>query len=132
MTSLIAASASRAVSFSRKSAVVALGATMLALVSLNASAGADSSRQTVEFRDLDLTKSADTERLYRRLRTASQQVCGIWDRGAASRHNPRTECAATALNNAVTTIGHPSLTALHAARTDVRLAQSTKSGSTRS
>jgi len=133
MKTHIATPASRAIVLSKKAALVALGAAAFSLVSLSASASQqiEPPQQAVNYGDLDLSKQSDTQRLYRRLRMASEQVCGITDR-ATSRVLVRRECAATALNNAVVAVGHPSLLSLHAAKADVKLAERSMSHTAKS
>lgn len=132
MTTYLATPAARAIALSKKAACVAIGAAAFSLVSLNAAAvSVDPPRQKVDFGDLDLSKRADTERLYRRLRIASEQVCGIWNRSTTRVAPARKQCAATALSNAVNDVGNPALLALHNAKTDMKLADRETKGSTK-
>jgi len=132
MKTYIATPASRAIALSKKAVCVAIGAATCSLLSLTASAAQlEPPQQAVHYGDLDLSKQKDTQLLYRRLRAASEQVCGIRDR-ATARVLIRRECAATALNNAVVDVGNPALLALHAAKSDVQLAERTMKDSAKS
>jgi UrcA family protein len=124
MTKLIAISSARVLVASKHAALAAIGAAGLSLFSLSASAELPDPQQEVHFADLDLAKSQDTERLYRRLRTASLNVCNDFrkSKSVVMRERHR-DCVSHALSGAVETIGHPSLTALHAAKHDTKLAQ---------
>jgi len=112
-------------SYARVVAIAAFGAATLSLFSVSASAQAPAPQQHVDFGDLDLTKSRDTERLYTRLRFASSAVCSDFAnyRSVQGRDRHR-DCIDRALNDAIETIGNPSLAALHASRKEMRLAQS--------
>ena len=124
MTKLIAISSARVLVASKHAALAAIGAAALSLFSMSASAQLPNPQQQVDFDDLNLAKSQDTERLYRRLRTASLNVCNDFRKAKSvvmrERHR---DCVSRALSCAVETIGHPSLTALHAAKHDTTLAQ---------
>jgi UrcA family protein len=118
---------SRVRNASKHAAVVALGVATLALFSVSASAtssvGAPAS--TVDFKDLDLSKQADAKRLYMRLRMAASEVCvGYPQSRGIKRNTPRSHCENAAVTQAVEAIGNPNLTALHLAKSDVKLAQS--------
>jgi UrcA family protein len=123
----------RVVLVGKQAAFAAIGATVLSLYSMTASAQLPPPQQRVDFEDLDLTKAQDTERLYRRLRFASQAVCSEFMKAASVRMRERgRECIAQALTQAVETISHPSLTALHASKNDMQLAQRRGEASPRS
>jgi UrcA family protein len=124
MTKLIAISSARVLVASKHAALAAIGAAALSLFSMSASAELPAPQQQVDFDDLNLAKSQDTERLYRRLRTASLNVCNDFrkSKSVVMRERHR-DCVSHALTDAVETIGHPSLTALHAAKHDTKLAQ---------
>lgn len=111
-------------SHARVVAVAAFGAATLSLFSVSASAQAPAPQQQVDFADLDLTKSRDTERLYTRLRYASAAVCSDFAnyRSVPARDRHR-DCIDRALNDAIETIANPSLAALHASKKEMRLAQ---------
>ncbi|HVF15983.1 MAG TPA: UrcA family protein [Steroidobacteraceae bacterium] len=124
MTQLIAMTSARVLVASKHAALAAIGAAALSLFSMTASAELPDPQQQVDFDDLNLESSQDTERLYRRLRTASLNVCSEFrkSRSVVMRERHR-DCVNNALSDAVETIGHPSLTALHAAKHDTKLAQ---------
>lgn len=109
---------------STRAVVIALGAAALSLVAATASAELPPPQQEVNFSDLDLSKSQDAARLYRRLRTASAEVCDDFaNRTSVRARLQYRECVNRALTNAVATVAHPALTALHAAKSEVQLAQ---------
>ena len=57
--------------------MLAIGATIVQAAFVNAaSAGVPTGRQVVRFSDLDLNRNADVARLYHRIRTAAESVCG--------------------------------------------------------
>ena len=108
----------------KHTALIAIGAAALSLISFAASATAPAPQQAVNFADLNLANSRDAERLYRRLRTASTEVCSDFRNGNDARMQERyRSCVNRAVDNAVATIAHPSLTALHATKNEVKLAQ---------
>jgi UrcA family protein len=82
------------------------------LVAYNASAQPNA--QTVSFADLDLSKAAGAQTLYKRIKAAARNVCGPSDNytfvtpSAAFR-----KCYDKAIADAVAQIDRPSLTALH-------------------
>jgi len=109
----------------KHTALIAIGAAALSLISFSASATLPPPQQEVNFSDLNLTVKQDAERLYRRLRTASTEVCSDFrKRHSVVMQKRYRECVSQAVENAVATIGNPSLTALHEAKNDVKLAQS--------
>jgi UrcA family protein len=69
---------------------------------------------TVHFADLNLNSAAGTRTLYGRIRGAAQTVCGpsfsLWDGGHMAAWK---ECYRTTIDEAVTRINRPTLTALH-------------------
>jgi UrcA family protein len=69
---------------------------------------------TVSFADLDLSKAAGAQTLYKRIKVAARRVCGPADRytyGTPS--NPFRKCVDAAIADAVAQVDRPSLTALH-------------------
>jgi UrcA family protein len=114
--------------------MAAFGAATLSLFAMSASAQAPTPpQQQVKFEDLDLTKSRDTERLYTRLRTASNAVCRDFaDYRSVRVRDRHRECIDRALNDAIETIGNPSLAALHASKKEMRLAQSKSAAESKS
>ena len=69
---------------------------------------------TVSFADLDLSKPAGAQTLYKRIRAAARRVCGPVDAHIAVRRSSG-ECLGTAIADAVAQVDRPSLTALHEA-----------------
>lgn len=110
----------------KQAAFTALGVATLSLFALsaNATSVADPSTQTVEFKDLDLSRASDAKRLYRRLRMAASEVCVNYAQSTGMPGNtPRARCEQAALTNAIEAIAHPNLTALHLESAGVKLAQ---------
>jgi UrcA family protein len=64
--------------------------------------------QVVKFADLDLTRAAGAQELYRRIEQAARQVCPAYGRGGYDRG-----CADRAIAHAVADIGAPLLTTRH-------------------
>jgi UrcA family protein len=77
----------------------------------------------VNYRDLDPSRAADAQRLYARLKYASEKVCGTTDLRDLKLLELRDGCYADALNKAVEKVNEPTLTALHAAEPRVRVAR---------
>ena len=69
----------------------------------------------VKYSDLDLTQSADTRRLYARLKYASQKVCASYDSRELRMQTLRQACFDKALAGAVAQVNDAKLTSLHAA-----------------
>lgn len=80
--------------------------------------------KVVSYRDLDLSRAADTQRLYARLKYASQKVC-YTDRDVRSLRVQYSQdaCYRGALDRAVQRVNEPRLTALHAAEPRIRVAR---------
>ena len=111
-----------------RAVVTAIGVATLALSASAASASSTdyfgSPTMRVDFQDLDLTKQADTKRLYSRLRLAASQVCiGYPSQSRLLRSSARAKCETRALTTAVEAIAHPALTALHSANPQMKFAQ---------
>lgn len=75
---------------------------------------------TISYSDLDLTRQAGIETLYKRISSAARAACGPaslhkYDAFLSSRKAWR-ECVDRAIANAVAEIGEPKLTALHVER----------------
>jgi len=83
-----------------------------ALSGVNANALADGIK--IEFRDLNLSRAEDVAVLYSRIETVARRVCADslspWD---AQRTKTFKRCYTAAIDDAVTDIGAPRLTALH-------------------
>jgi len=74
-------------------------------------------RRAVHYSDLDLDRSADAGRLYARITRAAGQVCRhSVDHLSARAQAALSKCVKTAVADAVDRVGHPNLTAVHAAR----------------
>jgi UrcA family protein len=72
--------------------------------------------ETVRFADLDLTRAAGAQELYRRIRQAAREVCQA-DGSSVWYPSGYLECRSTAIARAVTDIGAPLLTEYHRALT---------------
>lgn len=73
-------------------------------------------RRAVHYSDLDLDRSADAGRLYARITRAAGQVCRRnVVRLSAQAQAALSKCVRTAVADAVARVGHPNLTAVHAA-----------------
>jgi UrcA family protein len=74
---------------------------------------------TVSYADLDLSKTAGAQTLYKRIKAAAARVCG--SHGRYTTLEPRKvwrNCFDTAVANAVAQIDRPTLTALHREETN--------------
>jgi UrcA family protein len=95
---------------------VALAIAAASLFADVASARDDGQVSTVvKYGDLDLSQSTDTQRLYVRLKDASEQVCGSERTRDLRMQRLLKACYTGALNRAVERVNEPKLTALHAA-----------------
>ena len=101
----------------RVALVAALGAAAALLISAAPARATEpqttTEHMTVHFADLDLSKAKDTKKLYLRIRSAAEQVCGddepldLFDiRGAR-------QCESDAIGQAVQRVNTPRLTALY-------------------
>jgi UrcA family protein len=84
------------------------------LAAYGASAEPSTKSVAVSFADLDLSKAAGAQTLYKRIKAAARQVCGPRDlyTHVGSQKQFR-KCYDTAVANAVAEIDRPSLTALY-------------------
>jgi UrcA family protein len=102
---------------------VALCCTVLLLSgfgAFSAIAGTNSSfakRVPVAYGDLDLSKPADAEALYRRISSAARRACGEPDRASFARVALYQKCYEAAVTDAVSKVDQRTLTALHRAKT---------------
>ena len=84
------------------------------LVAYSASAEPKAKTQTVNFADLDLSKAAGAQTLYKRIKAAARHVCGPIDNYTfVTPAKAFRECYDKAIADAVAQIDRPSLTALH-------------------
>jgi UrcA family protein len=103
---------------------VALAIAAASLFADVASARDDGQVSTVvKYGDLDLSQSTDTQRLYVRLKDASEQVCGSERTRDLRMQRLLKACYTGALNRAVERVNEPKLTALHAAEPRIRVAR---------
>jgi UrcA family protein len=112
-------STSGATSRNRRILLSCFSAVLLGAALSSGDAQADSSdvRQVkVRFAELDLSKPAGAEALYRRLEKAASRVCGNISIGYTNRTN--SECYQTALSNAVIQVNSPLVTEIHGVETE--------------
>ena len=102
-------------------ATTLIGALTLHAVSTAAFAAAppdDVRRQVVTFADLDLTRPAGAQELYRRIKSAARSVCETYDGLTRDRN-----CEEQAVARAVGDVGAPLLKARHQSSTHRQLLQ---------
>ena len=93
---------------------IAAFAVCTCLVAYTASAQPRVKAQTVSFADLDLSKAAGAQTLYKRIKVAARKVCGPADRYTyPTPSRAFSKCVEAAIADAVTQVDRPSLTALH-------------------
>lgn len=95
-------------------AALAVAAAML-IADIAAAKEQGAAHTVVNYSDLDLTQSADTQRLYARLKYASQKVCASYDSRELRMQSLREACLDQALSAAVEQVNDAKLTSLHAA-----------------
>lgn len=97
-------------------------ALMLSLAALNASyADPAPKSRTVQFADLDLSKTAGAATLFSRIKGAAQEVCGDQRGGMTLRdHERHAACMKLAVSDAVASVDEPMLTQYVASRSDLR------------
>jgi UrcA family protein len=86
--------------------IAALTLAAISPVGVAAAVHDDVRREVVRFADLDLTRPAGAQELYRRIQRAAREVCGIYGPGGYDR-----SCADRAIAGAVATVGAPLLRA---------------------
>jgi|GEM_PF-917081 len=86
---------------------------------LRASAPWDSPRsEVVGYHDADLTRPANTAKLYKRIHTAAERVCAPQAMACLGDKQRLSKCVNEAVTAAVAKINHPQLNALHSATID--------------
>ena len=98
-------------------AAIAALAVCTCLVAHAAPAGQAVKMQAVSFADLDLSKPAGAQTLYKRIKAAARVVCGPVDHYSYMTPKAFRECFETAIADAVAQVDRPSLTALHRVET---------------
>ena len=73
--------------------------------------------RTVQFADLDLSRTQDAAVLYDRLRSAAETVCAALDDRQIVKHMSFKRCVTSAISSAVAKVDRPTLTAYYKART---------------
>lgn len=97
---------------------IAAFAVCTSLVAYSASAESGVKSQTVSFADLDLSKPAGAQTLYKRIQKAARHVCGPIDKYMyVTPRKAFRECYQEAIAAAVAQVDRPSLTALHREQT---------------
>ena len=93
---------------------IAAFAVCSSLVAYSASAEPKAKTLTVSYADLDLSKPAGAQTLYKRIKAAARSVCGPTDRYTYSTPSHAfRQCFDKAIADAVAQVDRPSLTALH-------------------
>jgi UrcA family protein len=88
------------------------------LVAYSASAEPKLNSQSVSYADLDLSKPAGAQTLYKRIKKAARRVCGPVDNYTHVTPSRRfRECYEQAIADAVAQVDRPSLTAVHREKT---------------
>jgi UrcA family protein len=86
-------------------------------------------REIVQFADLDLSKTGDVERLYRRIKIAARSVCNeaisMFDSRASAHF---ATCYEATVNDVISHVNHPGLTALHIEKTAKPVRSAANSG----
>lgn len=98
-------------------AAIAAFAVCTCLVAHAAPAGQAVKAQAVSFADLDLSKPAGAQTLYKRIKAAARVVCGPVDHYSYMTPKAFRECFESAVAAAVAQVDRPSLTALHTIET---------------
>jgi UrcA family protein len=84
------------------------------LIAYSASAEPKVKTQAVSYADLDLSKPAGAQTLYKRIKAAARHVCGPVDRYTyVTPSQTFRQCFDQAIADAVAQVDRPSLTALH-------------------
>ena len=100
---------------SRQLLVSCLAAIVLGLASASSFATTVNGEPSlkVSYGDLDLTKPAGAEQLYRRIRKAAYTVCGAYESPIFWSYAAKSPCFKTAVDEAVSKVNSPLLTSLH-------------------
>lgn len=75
--------------------------------------GTDTRSVKVSYSELDITKPAGAQALYKRIRKAAFAVCGAYDSPMPWYYTARSQCFKTAVDDAVGKVNSPLLTSLH-------------------
>jgi UrcA family protein len=93
---------------------IAAFAVCTSLIAYSASAEPKVKTQAVSYADLDLSKPAGAQTLYKRIKAAARSVCGPVDQYTfVTAPSAFRECFDKAVADAVSQVDRPSLTALH-------------------
>jgi UrcA family protein len=112
-------------------AITIIGALAVYAISPNSFAAAapdDARRETVKFGDLDLTRAAGTQELYRRIEHAARDVCDPYASGRYVLSMPYRDCKNQAIRRAVADVDAPLLTARYQALTGRQILRPQQTG----
>jgi len=103
--------------------VAAIAATFLMLFAVNVRAAeteANLPRIQVHYSDFEITTQKGAENVYRKLKSAARKVCGAAPGGSLNldQETKAKKCVNAALADAVRRIDRPTLTSLHASKTN--------------
>jgi UrcA family protein len=95
--------------------MLAVGATIVQASFVNtAFAGAPTDQQVVRYADLDLNRSADVARLYRRIQAAAESACGAQPvTGSYLLNSGQRSCVEKTVGTAVARVHNEQLSAYH-------------------
>jgi UrcA family protein len=95
------------------------------LLGVGAASAADAMTTTqqvpVSYRDLDLSTPSGASALYSRIQTAARVACGFPDSKDLHRDRDARACSDKAISAAVSEVNNPLLTAIHNAKSPVKL-----------
>lgn len=101
----------------------AIGVVGVSLFAMGAQAGEATPQLTINYTDLDLSKSVDAQALYAQLQSASRYVCNGFEGRELQRIQQHRACYAQALSDAVAVVDHANVTALYRSNNSIRVAQ---------
>lgn len=88
--------------------------------------GNEPAKKVVQYGDLNLSNATAVQRLYHRIVSAAQEVCGDrQDRRSLQEQVRARICVEHSIERAVTAVNHPALTTLYAAKTGRSMPPST-------
>jgi UrcA family protein len=97
------------------SGLLAIGASIVQASFVNvAFAGVPTGQEAVRISDLDLNRSADVARLYKRIRAAAESACGVAElTGTHLQSSSQRHCVEEAIASAVAQVHNAQLSAYH-------------------
>lgn len=96
--------------------LAAVSTTMLAGVTQAAGSGDNLPKQVVTYRDLNLNSKEGTQVLYKRIKSAANEVCGEADVRDLQGTSVRNACLDRAISQAVAAVNSPMLTRVYLAK----------------